>query len=56
MWSIPELREILEDAGFSRTVAYWEGEDDDGDGDGNFYISNKEDNCESWVTYIAAIP
>ncbi len=56
MWSIPELREILHDAGFSKTIAYWEGEDEDGDGDGNFYVSNKEDNCESWVTYIAAIP
>lgn len=56
MWSIPELREILEDAGFSKTVAYWEGEDEDGDGDGNFYQSSTEDNCESWVTYIAALP
>jgi len=56
MWSIPELREILIDAGFSKTLAYWEGEGDDGDGDGEFYLSNLEVNCESWVTYIAALP
>jgi hypothetical protein len=56
MWSIAEIREILMDAGFSRVVTFWEGEDEDGDGDGNFYMSNKEENCESWVTYIAAIP
>lgn len=55
MWSIPELREILEDAGFSKTVVYWEGEDEDGDGDGNFYVAENEDNCESWVTYMAAL-
>jgi len=55
-WSIPEVREIMEEAGFSKTIAYWEGEDEDGDGDGNFYISSSEDNCESWVTYIAARP
>lgn len=55
MWSLPELRDILADAGFSSTVAYWEGEDEDGDGDGNFYPSEEEDNCESWVTYIVAL-
>lgn len=56
MWSLPELREILEDAGFSKTVAYWEGEDEDGDGDGNFFKAEEAENCESWVTYIAAKP
>ena len=56
MWSIAEIREILMDAGFSKVITYWEGEDEDGDGDGNFYMSDKEENCESWVTYIAAIP
>ena len=56
MWSVVEIREILEEAGFSKTVAYWEGTDEDGDGDGNFYQSEEEENCESWVTYVAAIP
>ena len=31
LWSIPELREILEEAGFSRTAVYWEEVDDEGD-------------------------
>ena len=56
MWTMMELREVLEDAGFSKTVTYWEGEDEDGEGDGNFYPSEKEENCESWVTYIMALP
>lgn len=56
LWGLAELRDILADAGFSKTFAYWEGEDDDGEGDGDFFRSEEEDNCESWVTYIMAIP
>ncbi|MFW5887649.1 MAG: class I SAM-dependent methyltransferase [Bacteriovoracia bacterium] len=56
MWSIPELREALEEAGFSKTHCYWEGEDGEGGGNGEFYITNEAENCESWVTYIAALP
>lgn len=55
MWSVQEIREILEEAGFSKVVTYWEGEDEDGDGDGEFYVSDNEENCESWVTYIGAM-
>ncbi len=54
MWTPMELREILEDAGFSSSQTYWEGTDDDGTGDGDFYVSDNEENCESWVTYICA--
>ena len=56
MWSVGEIKDIMEDAGFSKTITYWEGTEDDGTGDGNFYPSTEEENCESWVTYIAAIP
>jgi len=58
-WSLPELREILEDAGFSKTITYWEEDDDDddeGEGNGVFYRTESEENCESWVTYIMALP
>ncbi len=55
LWSMPELRDILAEAGFSKTVAYWEGEDGDGGGDGEFYATEEAENCESWVTYIAAL-
>lgn len=56
LWGPRELREILEEAGFSTTKVYWEGEDDDGTGDGDFYQTEFAENCESWVTYIVAIP
>jgi hypothetical protein len=55
MWQPMELREILEEAGFKSSVIYWEGDDEDGTGDGNFYPSEDEENCDSWVTYICAL-
>ena len=54
-WSVQEIKELMEDAGFSKVLTYWEGEDEDGDGDGVFTVSKKEENCESWVIYIAGI-
>ena len=50
---------LLEEAGFSKTLGYWEGEeepDEDGDvgGDGEFYPTEEAEQCEAWVTYIAA--
>lgn len=54
-WTVQEIREIMEEAGFSKTITYWEGEDEDGEGDGEFYVSNEEENCESWVTYIVGV-
>jgi hypothetical protein len=55
-WTMPELVEIMEDAGFREIQTYWEGEDGDGGGDGKFFRTNKAENCESWVSYICALP
>lgn len=56
LWSPAELRDILADAGFKETVFYWEGDDPDGGGNGEFYPSEEEENCDSWIGYIVAIP
>lgn len=56
LWTIPELRELLEEAGFSKTFAFWEGDEEDGTGDSNFTVTEEAENCDSWVTYIAALP
>ena len=50
-----ELRDLLKEAGFSKTIAYWEGDDDDGGGDGEFYATEEAENCDAWVTYIAGV-
>lgn len=55
MWGMAELRDILKEAGFTKTVAYWEGDDGDGGGDGEFYAAEEAENCDAWVTYIAAL-
>lgn len=51
-WSIAEVRDILEEAGFSQSVVYWEGTDEDGEGNGEFEISTSGEECESWIAYI----
>jgi len=54
MWTIPELREIMREAGFKKTTVYWEGTTDDGEGDGEFTPAIKGEDCEAWVAYIMA--
>jgi len=54
MWTIPELRELLEEAGFSKVHVYWEKTDDDGDGTGRFFEPKQVDNDPVWWTYIGA--
>ena len=54
LWSIPELRDLLEEAGFSTTHIYWEGNDENGDGNGIYSKVDVGEECESWVAYIIA--
>lgn len=54
LWGVPEITEILRDAGFSK-VHYWaEGVDKKGHGNGNYRPVRKESDCEAWVCYIVA--
>ena len=55
MWSIPELRDLLLEAGFKDVKVYWEGTDDDGEGDGVYTETKQGEECESWVAYIVAL-
>lgn len=52
MWSIPEIREVMIEAGFKKAHVYWEGTTKDGEGDGKFKIVQKGEECESWVAYV----
>jgi len=54
MWSLPELREILEEVGFKKTHVYWEGTDKKGEGNGLFTRTEKGEPCESWIAYVVA--
>lgn len=55
MWSIRELREIMDEVGFSKTAVYWEGTTKSGDGDGNFKQVEKAEHCDSWIAYVVGI-
>ncbi|MCO4794477.1 MAG: hypothetical protein KC493_12225 [Bacteriovoracaceae bacterium] len=55
MWTITELREIFEDAGFSKTLVYWEDFNDEGLGNGEFYATEEEENSLNWNSYIVGI-
>lgn len=56
VWSIPELRDILLDAGFERVDVYWEGTDADGEsGNGVYRKTRHGTNDPAWVTYMVAV-
>jgi SAM-dependent methyltransferase len=52
LWSLPEIREVLIDAGFARTTVYWEGDDGKGGGDGNFTATEEGDAGASHICYV----
>jgi SAM-dependent methyltransferase len=55
VWTIPEIREILLEAGFSKTVVYWEGSHK-GEGTGEFLPMENGDNAYSWIGYVIGLP
>lgn len=55
LWSIPEIRELLGEAGFGKTTVYWEGTDEETEeGDGVFEPTEQGDADAGWIAYISA--
>jgi SAM-dependent methyltransferase len=54
LWTVPEVRELLLEAGFRSVEIWWEGVDEDGEGSGEFQPTELEENQESWLVYIVA--
>ncbi|KYG62584.1 hypothetical protein AZI87_14885 [Bdellovibrio bacteriovorus] len=52
IWTIPEIRDIMMEAGFRKTHVYWEGTAKDGSGDGNFTRVDHGEACQSWIAYV----
>lgn len=52
LWTLPEIRELLADAGFSRVQVWWQMSEDDDEDD--FQVVNEADSESSWVCYITA--
>lgn len=55
LWSLPELRDILDEAGFEKVESYWEGTDKDtGEGNSIFTRRNSAVDDPAWVAYLVA--
>jgi len=55
LWTLPELDEILREAGFREVTVYWEGtEEKTGEGNGIFTVTKRGEACEGWIAYIVA--
>lgn len=55
MWMIPEVTELLLEAGFSEAEVYWEGTDKNGEGDGVFRKREHADSDPSWIAYLVGV-
>ena len=56
LWTIPELRDALHEAGFAKTEAYWERTDrKTNEGNGVYYRAKRANDDPAWVSYIVAL-
>jgi len=55
LWTIPEVRDVLADAGFSRSDVYWEDADDDGEGTGVWRRRRRGEPEAAWTVYIVGV-
>lgn len=55
LWTLPELKDALYEAGFPLVECYWEGTDSDGEsGNGIFRKTRRGENCDSFIAYLVA--
>ena len=54
LWSLPEITELLAEAGFKNPTVYWEGTDKDGEGNGVFTPDTRGEADAGWIAYIVA--
>ncbi|CAG0982222.1 hypothetical protein PHYC_01828 [Phycisphaerales bacterium] len=54
LWTLPELRELLTEAGFRKVTVYWEGEDEKGHGNSVFSPRKRGVADASFICYIGA--
>lgn len=54
LWTLPEIRELLEEAGFRRVTVYWQGFDEEGEPDGIFEPVEEGVADAGWICYISA--
>jgi cyclopropane fatty-acyl-phospholipid synthase-like methyltransferase len=54
LWTLPEIRELLDEVGFRNITVYWQGWDENGEPDNNFQPAEEGDADAGWICYITA--
>lgn len=54
LWTLPEIRDLLSEAGFSNVTVYWQGWDKHGEADGDFQPATTGEADAGWICYITA--
>jgi cyclopropane fatty-acyl-phospholipid synthase-like methyltransferase len=55
LWTLPELQELLKEAGFQQVLIYWEGTDEKtGEGNGEYLPTKVGDADAGWICYLSA--
>ena len=54
LYTAPELKDLLLEAGFRNVTIYWEGEDEDGEGNGEFTPDERGEADLAWIAYVVA--
>ncbi|MFZ4572785.1 MAG: class I SAM-dependent methyltransferase [Phycisphaerales bacterium] len=54
LWTLPELQELLREAGFKNVTVYWEGDDKKGSGNGVFTPKAHGEDGPSFIVYLTA--
>ena len=54
LWTLPEIREVLLEAGFRKVTVYWEGTDEDNEGNGEFTPEERGEADAGWIVYLVA--
>jgi len=54
LWTLPEIQEVLREAGFKDITVYWEGTGEDGEGNGEWSPTRVGEACQGWVAYLVA--
>ena len=56
LWTIPEMRDAMREAGFSETEAYWERTDHKtNEGTGVYYKTERAADDPAWVAYVVGV-
>ncbi|MEM9385875.1 MAG: class I SAM-dependent methyltransferase [Pseudomonadota bacterium] len=56
LWTLPELRDVILEAGFSDITVYWEQADDEGEGTGEYEAVERGEADPAWIVYVVAEP